>query len=265
MRAKFDYGQFEIVPWIKLSDFYNKVAALYERQFGLVRLIIAAVIVLGITNTMMMSVLERTSEIGTALAIGRKRSAILRGFVLEGGLLGIAGGVVGLVTGLLLAHAISAIGIPMPPSPGMSRGFVAGITITPGTRDGGARPCHSLGADCERLSGLAGVPDEHRGCTQGRPLRARSLMFELALRNVLRHGFRTAMTFSAVSIGVAALILAGGFVQDILIQLGEAIIHSQTGHLQIVRPGYLGSGSRSAEKHLLDRLDQLRATAARCR
>ena len=87
-------------------------------------------------------------------------------------------------------------------------------------------------------------------------------MIELALRNVLRHGFRTAATFSAVSFGVAALILAGGFVQDILIQLGEAIIHSQTGHLQIARPGFLGSGSRSAEKHLLDQIDEIRTAAA---
>jgi putative ABC transport system permease protein len=87
-------------------------------------------------------------------------------------------------------------------------------------------------------------------------------VIELALRNVLRHRFRTAMTLAAVSIGVAALILAGGFVRDIFIQLGEAIIHSQTGHLQIVRPGFLGSGSRSAEKYLLDNIDQLRATAA---
>ncbi len=130
VRPKLDPKRYEIVPWIRLSDFYNKVSALYERQFGLIKLIIAAVIVLGITNTMMMSVLERTREIGTSLALGRRRSAILRAFVIEGALLGVIGGLSGLAIALILAHIISSIGIPMPPSPGMSHGFVAGIRVT---------------------------------------------------------------------------------------------------------------------------------------
>ena len=123
---------YEVVPWWQLADFYNKVAALYARQFGLVKLIIAAVIVLGIGNTMMMSVLERTSEIGTAMALGKRRSAILRSFMLEGALIGAVGGLVGLGGGMVLAIVVSAIGIPMPPSPGMSHGFVAGIRLTAG-------------------------------------------------------------------------------------------------------------------------------------
>ena len=45
-----------------------------------------------------------------------------------------------------------------------------------------------------------------------------------ALRNIFRHRARSAATLAAISIGVASLILAGGFVKDIFIQLGEAII-----------------------------------------
>ena len=131
VRTRLSPEQFEVVPWDRLSDFYNKVAALYARQLGVVKLIIAVVIVLGISNTMMMSVMERTSEIGTALALGRRQGAILRSFLLEGVLVGLAGGIAGLVIGMVFAQAISAIGIPMPPSPGMTRGFVAGIRVTP--------------------------------------------------------------------------------------------------------------------------------------
>jgi putative ABC transport system permease protein len=80
----------------------------------------------------------------------------------------------------------------------------------------------------------------------------------LALRNVARHRARTAMTLAAVVLGVAALVLASGFVRDIYVQLGEAIIHSQTGHLQIVRAGFLGAGSRSPEKHLIPDLARVR-------
>lgn len=131
LRSKLPSSQFQLVPWYDLSDFYTKVAALYARQFGVVKVIIAIVMVLGITNTMMMNVLERTSEIGTALALGRRRNAVLRMFLVEGMMFGIAGGVIGVVIALLLAHIISTVGIPMPPSPGMSKGFVAGIRLTP--------------------------------------------------------------------------------------------------------------------------------------
>jgi putative ABC transport system permease protein len=80
----------------------------------------------------------------------------------------------------------------------------------------------------------------------------------LAFRNVQRHRFRTAITVAAIATGVAALILVGGFVRDIFVQLAEAIIHSQTGHLQVMRPGLLGAGSRSPEQHMLNDLDRIR-------
>lgn len=122
---------YDVVPWTRLADFYNKTVALFSRQMGIVKLIIAVIIVLSISNTMTMSVMERTVEIGTAMALGVRRQRILTLFLIEGGLLGAFGGLIGVTIGYLLAEAISAIGIPMPPAPGMSRGFVAGIIITP--------------------------------------------------------------------------------------------------------------------------------------
>lgn len=60
------------------------------------------------------------------------------------------------------------------------------------------------------------------------------------------------MTLAAVITGVTGIILAGGWVQDIYVQLGEALIHSQSGHLQIYRQGYYEAGSRSPEKYLIE-------------
>jgi putative ABC transport system permease protein len=73
----------------------------------------------------------------------------------------------------------------------------------------------------------------------------------LAFRNVLRHRGRTAMVLAAIAFGVAALIVTGGFVQDIYVKLAEALIRSQSGHLQIARESYFEEGSRSPEKNLL--------------
>ncbi len=83
-------------------------------------------------------------------------------------------------------------------------------------------------------------------------------MWKLALRNVLRHKARTAMTLLAIVAGVVGLILSGGFVHDIFSQLGEALIHSQSGHLQIARTGYFEAGARSPEKFLIGEPEPLR-------
>lgn len=122
---------FQVVHWNRLADFYNKTLELFSRQVNVVVLIIALIIVLSISNTMTMNVMERTVEIGTAMALGIPRRRIMALFILEGLLLGLLGGGIGIALGWLLAVLASAIGIPMPPAPGMSTGFDAAIIITP--------------------------------------------------------------------------------------------------------------------------------------
>jgi putative ABC transport system permease protein len=129
-RARYAHSSLSFVPWYELADFYNKTVALLSRQMIVMELIIAFVIVLIIANSMMMAVLERTSEIGTAMAVGTRRRAILFQFVVEGLLLGLSGGALGVLLGAGAAELISAIGIPMPPPPGQSRGFRAGMIVT---------------------------------------------------------------------------------------------------------------------------------------
>lgn len=124
-------AEFQIFPWIELADFYKKTVTLFGKQISLIKTIIALIIVLTISNSQNMSVLERTTEIGTMMAVGSRRSAILRMFILEGLMLGIIGGLVGVLLGYGLAAALSFIGIPMPPPPGMEVGFTAEILVAP--------------------------------------------------------------------------------------------------------------------------------------
>ena len=63
----------------------------------------------GIANTMYTSVLERTREIGVMKAIGARNSDILKIFLIESGLLGLVGGIVGALIGLGGAIVISSI------------------------------------------------------------------------------------------------------------------------------------------------------------
>jgi putative ABC transport system permease protein len=130
LRSQLPPGRFEVASWFDLSDFYRKAVVLLSRQIDLMALLIGVVIVLGISNTLMMNVFERTGEIGTLLAMGTRRRDILRQFVLEGLLLGIIGGLIGLILGGGLAQAVSYVGIPMPPPPGRDTGYSAQITPT---------------------------------------------------------------------------------------------------------------------------------------
>lgn len=131
LRARLKNDDLEIVPWYALADFYNKTVDLFSKQIHGVRIIIAVIILLSITNTMTMNVMERIGEIGTSLALGVKRMGIMRLFLAEGILIGSAGGLLGLALGLLLSGVISSIGIPMPPPPGMARGYTGEILVTP--------------------------------------------------------------------------------------------------------------------------------------
>lgn len=130
-RAALAGKSFQIVPWRELADFYNKTEALFTKQVTVMKVIIGLIIVLTIMNTLTMSVLERTTEIGTSLAVGLPGRRVMRLFIIEGTLIGVVGGVIGVMMGYLLAMLISVIGIPMPPPPGMAHGYTAEILVTP--------------------------------------------------------------------------------------------------------------------------------------
>lgn len=130
LRNKLGGENLEVIPWYALADFYNKTKVLFTKQIQGIKVIIVLIILLSISNTMTMSVMERIGEIGTAMALGVRRAGITRLFLTEGILLGCAGGLLGLAIGAPLAALISSIGIPMPPPPGMDSGYTGEILLT---------------------------------------------------------------------------------------------------------------------------------------
>jgi putative ABC transport system permease protein len=89
-------------------------------------------VILGIFNTMNMSVMERVGEIGTMMALGTTRTWVLKMFIAEGAVLGAVGGLLGTAVGAGLAMVISYIGIPMPLPPGTTLPWTAEISVDPG-------------------------------------------------------------------------------------------------------------------------------------
>ena len=78
-------------------------------------------------------------------------------------------------------------------------------------------------------------------------------MFTLAFRNIFRNRLRTALTLAAIVTGVAAIIISGGFVEDVFVQLRESTIRSRIGHIQIFREGYIEYGRREPSRYMIEK------------
>lgn len=132
LRVGYGPKGYEVAQWNRLSDFYEKSVDLYDRQFGVLRLIILLMVLLSVANSVNMTIFERTREFGTVIALGTRPASVFRAVLTESVIVGLMGSVLGMAMGCLLALLISAIGIPMPPPPNANLGYSAVIRLVPG-------------------------------------------------------------------------------------------------------------------------------------
>jgi putative ABC transport system permease protein len=92
---------FEIKDWIELSPFYVKTKKMFEFIFIFIFIIVLSVTIMSIINTLGISIMERTQEIGTMRAMGLTRFGVIRLFIIESSLLTL----VGTLCGLFIAFA----------------------------------------------------------------------------------------------------------------------------------------------------------------
>jgi putative ABC transport system permease protein len=98
-----------------LNPFYGQAIGMFGAIFGFMALLIGAIVLFTVSNTMSMAVVERTTEIGTLRAVGLRRSGIRRLFVSEGALLGLIGALVGVALALALAWLVNHSGLTWVP------------------------------------------------------------------------------------------------------------------------------------------------------
>lgn len=130
---------FEVHTWDELRPGLLDLLDLQRAILGFIAAVFLAISVIGVVNTMVMSVMERTREIGTMMAVGVRREQIRTLFLLEAAAQAVIGAALGIVGGVGIAAAIIARGgipiaepgttIPLRLVPVISPVFVVAVVL----------------------------------------------------------------------------------------------------------------------------------------
>ncbi len=116
-RVNLDDKDFSFITADFILKTVGSILGIVTITLGLVASISLLVGGIGVANTMSMSVLERTREIGTLKAVGATNSVVLRLFLLESALIGLSGGILGLLLGMLVGLVVTLMGFKSLVSP----------------------------------------------------------------------------------------------------------------------------------------------------
>jgi putative ABC transport system permease protein len=101
----------EVSPWNDVASFFSTIFIVQNAVFGMIGVIVFILVVTGIANAMLMTVFERTREIGTLMAMGMRRRQIVLLFLYEAAIMSGVGGVMGALCGVLVIAIIGINGI----------------------------------------------------------------------------------------------------------------------------------------------------------
>lgn len=122
-----------VLDFRTLNPFYVQTIQMFDTIFGFVFVLIGAIVLFTVSNTMNTAVVERTVEIGTLRAIGLRRAGIRGLFVTEGALIGLCGAILGVLLALGLSILVNQMGLTWWP-PGNVEPLPLTITVLGETR-----------------------------------------------------------------------------------------------------------------------------------
>jgi putative ABC transport system permease protein len=93
----------EVRDFIEREPFYKQAVGMFTAILLFIALVMGVIVVFTVVNTMSMTVMERTSEIGTVRALGSRRAGVRGLFLIEGAALGVIGATLGVLAGQALA------------------------------------------------------------------------------------------------------------------------------------------------------------------
>ncbi|GAA0540785.1 putative ABC transport system permease protein [Rhizomicrobium palustre] len=109
----------EIRDYKEVQPSFLQIMGFLQVVFAFLTVVLGIIVLFTTANTMGMSIMERTAEIGTARAMGVRRGGIRSQFLLEGAILGVFGATGGLLLGRIATYFINRADIQYTP-PGNS-------------------------------------------------------------------------------------------------------------------------------------------------
>jgi len=113
--------------WHQQAAYYKQVRQFYQQITGFISLVLFIIVFFSTSNTVVMSIVERTQEIGTLLSMGTSRWQTMKMFFFEGILIGFIGGILSMLFAFGLSLLINHFNILLPPPPGFTEGYPLAI------------------------------------------------------------------------------------------------------------------------------------------
>lgn len=204
---------------------------------------------LGMMSAMVMSVLERTREIGTLRAVGWSRGRVLRMILGESVALSLVGGMGGVLLGAALAWAAGQI-------PGVGT-FLAGA-VTPDLMIQGMVTALALGIVggaypafvAANLQPVEALRYEGGGATASTGLLAR--IGNQSFRNLWRRRNRTLLSALGIGIGVGTLVMLGGLTKGMIGQLNGLMGSGGAGNITVMQRDVADMSLSSLDERIVD-------------
>ena len=115
LASDFKDAELGVQDFATINPMYGQSIAMFRTIFAFIAVLIGAIVLFTVSNTMSMAVVERTVEIGTLRAMGLRRGGIRRLFVCEGLLLGVIGAALGVAISIAFSVTINHSGLTWTP------------------------------------------------------------------------------------------------------------------------------------------------------